>query len=394
MDSRSWTRGGAFVLAGLLGGGAAVGIGAAVDSDDAGATTILSTATTSQSTRFAADDESGKSVQEIYARSGPGVVQVTSTSVAGNDPFFGPQPRESLGSGFVIDKSGRIVTNYHVIDGAQQVEVNFSGDDRVLARVVGSDPSTDLAVLEIDAQARALTPLPLGNSDAVRVGDSVVAIGNPFGLERTVTAGIVSALQRELTAPNGYTIDKVIQTDAPINRGNSGGPLLSAEGEVIGVNSQIENSTGSGGNVGIGFAVPINTVREVVSQILENGRVEHAYLGVRMQEIDENLAQAFRLSVDTGILIVDVVDGSPADEAGLQGGDQQVIVGGTSYVLGGDIVTAADGQSVATPDDLRRLIMEKEPGEAMTLEVHRGDRGESERTVSVTLGRQPAEPSG
>ena len=394
MDSRSWTRGGAFVLAGLLGGGAAVGIGAAVDSDDAGATTILSTATTSQSTRFAADEESGKSVQEIYARSGPGVVQVTSTSVAGNDPFFGPQPRESLGSGFVIDKSGRIVTNYHVIDGAQQVEVNFSGDDRVLARVVGSDPSTDLAVLEIDAQARALTPLPLGNSDAVRVGDSVVAIGNPFGLERTVTAGIVSALQRELTAPNGYTIDKVIQTDAPINRGNSGGPLLSAEGEVIGVNSQIENSTGSGGNVGIGFAVPINTVREVVSQILENGRVEHAYLGVRMQEIDENLAQAFRLSVDTGILIVDVVDGSPADEAGLQGGDQQVIVGGTSYVLGGDIVTAADGQSVATPDDLRRLIMEKEPGEAMTLEVHRGDRGESERTVSVTLGRQPAEPSG
>ncbi|MGH3016214.1 MAG: S1C family serine protease, partial [Gaiellaceae bacterium] len=173
-----------------------------------------------------------------------------------------------------------------------------------------------------------------------------------------------------------------------------GGPLLSAEGEVIGVNSQIENSTNGGGNVGIGFAVPINTVREVVSQILENGRVEHAYLGVRMQEIDENLAQAFRLSVDTGILIVDVVDGSPADEAGLQGGDQQVIVGGTSYVLGGDIVTAADGQSVATPDDLRRLIMEKEPGEAMTLEVHRGDRGESERTVSVTLGRQPAEPSG
>ena len=393
MDSGSWTRGGALVAAGLLGGAAAVGIGAAVDSDDGGTTTVLSTATTSQSTRFAADDESGKSVQQIYAQSGPGVVQVTSTSVVGNDPFFGPQPRASLGSGFVIDKSGRIVTNYHVIDGAQEVEVNFSGDDRVPARVVGSDPSTDLAVLEIDAQARALTPLPLGNSDAVRVGDSVVAIGNPFGLERTVTGGIVSALQREITAPNGYTIDKVIQTDAPINRGNSGGPLLNAEGAVIGVNSQIESSTG-GGNVGIGFAVPINTVKEVVSQILESGRVEHAYLGVRMQEIDENLAQTFRLPVDSGILIVDVVDGSPADKAGLQGGDQPVIVGGKSYMLGGDIVTAADGQSVATPDDLRRLIMEKEPGEAMTLEVHRGDRGESERTVSVTLGRQPAEPSG
>ena len=394
MDSRSWTRGGALVVAGLLGGAAAVGIGAAVDSDEAGGmTTVLSTATASPSARFAVDDESAKSVQEIYVQSGPGVVQVTSTSVVGNDPFFGSQPRQSLGSGFVIDKSGRIVTNFHVIDGAQEVEVNFSGDDRVPARVVGSDPSTDLAVLEIDAQARALTPLPLGNSDAVRVGDSVVAIGNPFGLERTVTAGIVSALQREITAPNGYTIDKVIQTDAPINHGNSGGPLLNPEGAVIGVNSQIEASTG-GGNVGIGFAVPINTVKEVVSQILETGRVEHAYLGVRMQEIDENLAETFRLPVDSGILIVDVVDGSPADKAGLQGGDQQVIVGGTSYVLGGDIVTAADGQSVATPDDLRRLIMEKEPGETMTLEVNRGDRGESERTVSVTLGRQPAEPSG
>ncbi|HWM13615.1 MAG TPA: trypsin-like peptidase domain-containing protein, partial [Gaiellaceae bacterium] len=185
MDSGSWTRGGALFLAALLGGGAAVGIGAAVDADDGDVTTVLSTATATPSTRLAADDESGKSVQEIYAQSGPGVVQVTSTSVDGNDPFFGPQPRRSLGSGFVIDKSGRIVTNYHVIEDAQEVEVNFSGDDRVPARVVGSDPSTDLAVLEIDAQARALTPLPLGNSDAVRVGDSVVAIGNPFGLERT-----------------------------------------------------------------------------------------------------------------------------------------------------------------------------------------------------------------
>ena len=394
MDSGSLTRGAALVLAALLGGGAAVGIGAAVDSDDDGGTTVLTTATAAASSaRLAVGDEYGKSVQEIYTQAGPGVVQVTSTSAAGNDPFFGPQPRKSLGSGFVIDRSGRIVTNYHVIDGAQEIEVNFSGDDRVPAKVVGSDPSTDLAVLEIDAQARALTPLPLGNSDAVRVGDSVVAIGNPFGLERTVTAGIISALQREITAPNGYTIDKVIQTDAPINQGNSGGPLLSARGAVIGVNSQIEGSV-TGGNVGIGFAVPINTVREVVSQIIEDGSVEHAYLGVRMQAIDENLAETFRMSVESGVLIVDVVDGSPADDAGLQGGDQQVIVGGTSYVLGGDIVTGADGESVAGPDDLRTLIMEKKPGDAMTLEIHRGDRGETQRTVSVTLGRQPAEPSG
>ena len=392
LTSRSWSRGAALLFAGLLGGAAAVGIGAAVGSDDDGTTTVLSTVAGNQpaSTRFQTDEEAGKSVQEIYEQAGPGVVQVSSTSVDSSDPFFGPQEASKLGSGFVIDKSGRIVTNYHVIEGAQEVQVNFSGDDRVPARVVGSDPSTDLAVLEIDAQARALTPLPLGNSDAVRVGDAVVAIGNPFGLERTVTAGIVSALQREITAPNGYTIDKVLQTDAPINQGNSGGPLLSAEGEVIGVNSQIESSSG-GGSVGIGFAVPINTVKEVVSQILENGRVEHAYLGVRMQALDERVAETFRLPVDTGVMVVEVIPGSPADEAGLEGGDQQVIVDGTTYVPGGDIITRADGEAVANPDDLRRVIMDKEPGEAMTLEIQ---RGESERTVSVTLGRQPTQPSG
>ncbi|MGH3022864.1 MAG: S1C family serine protease [Gaiellaceae bacterium] len=390
----SWTRGAALFLAALLGGGAAVGIGAAVGAagdDDGGTTTVISTVADGEGApRFQAAAEGGRTVQEIYEQTGPGVVQVVSTSVVSDDPFFGPQSASTQGSGFAVDRAGHIVTNYHVIEGAQKVHVNFSGDDRVPARVVGSDPSTDLAVLKIDAQSRALTPLPLGNSDVVRVGDAVVAIGNPFGLERTVTAGIVSALQREITAPNGYTIDKVIQTDAPINRGNSGGPLLSAEGEVIGVNSQIEASSG-GGNVGIGFAVPINTVKEVVSQILESGKVEHAYLGVSMQAIDETLAETFRLPVDSGVLIVEVVPSSPADEAGLQGGDQQVIVGGRSYVLGGDIVTRADDEEVAGPDDLRRMIMDKTPGDAMTLEIQ---RGESERTVSVTLGRQPAQSGG
>jgi S1-C subfamily serine protease len=392
MRFSSWTRGFALFLAALLGGGVAVGIGAALGAgDDAEATTVVSTVADSDgATRFEAADEGGKTVQEIYEQLGPGVVQVIATSVAASDPFFGSQEASAQGSGFVVDRSGHIVTNYHVIEGAEQVFVNFSGDDRVPARVVGSDPSTDLAVLKIGAQSRALTPLPLGNSDVVRVGDSVVAIGNPFGLERTVTAGIVSALQREITAPNGYTIDKVIQTDAPINRGNSGGPLLNAEGEVIGVNSQIEASTG-GGNVGIGFAVPINTVEEVLSQILESGKVEHAFLGVTMQAVDEQLADTFRLPVDSGVLIVEVVPSSPADDAGLQGGDQQVIVGGTSYVLGGDIVTAADGEDVTDPDDLRRMIMDKNPGDDMTLEIQRDD---SQRTVNVTLGRQPAQSGG
>ena len=385
---------GSLFLAAVVGGGAAVAIGAVLESDDGGGTTtVFSTVASAadSSTRIPADSDDAMSVQEIYRHAGPGVLQVTSTSVDSSDPFFGPQARVSLGSGFVIDKDGYIVTNYHVIESARQIEVNFSGDDRVQATIVGVDPSTDLALLKINAQARALTPLPLGDSDAVRVGDAVVAIGNPFGLERTVTAGIVSALQREITAPNGYTIDKVIQTDAPINQGNSGGPLLNTQGEVIGVNSQIEPGNSGTGNLGIGFAVPSATLREVVSQIRERGKVEHAYLGVITQPIDEVLARTYRLPVERGVIVAEVVPGSPADEAGLKDGDRQVIFGGTSYVLGGDIVTAADGEQVASPDDLRRLIAEKDPGDAMTLDIR---RGESKRTVSVTLGRRPITPSG
>jgi len=385
----SWTRMGSFVFAALLGGGAAVGIGAAIDTEGETQTVVSTVSASPPAAAFDVSETEAKSVQQIYEQAAPGVVQVTSTSVVSGSPFFGPQSATSLGSGFVVDKDGYIVTNYHVIEDASEVEVNFSSDDRVPAKIVGSDPSTDLAVLKIDAQASALTPLPLGNSDAVHVGDAVVAIGNPFGLERSVTAGIVSALQRDITAPNGYTIDKVIQTDAPINRGNSGGPLLNARGEVIGVNSQIESETG--GNVGIGFAVPVNTVKEVVSQIKQTGKVEHAYLGVQMQAIDEQLAETFKLPAEEGVLIVSVVEGSPADEAGLKGGDKEVIVSGASYVLGGDIVTRADEQAVATPDDLRRKIMEKDPGDSITLDIHRGD---SQRTVSVTLGRQPAQPGG
>ena len=385
---------GSLVFAALLGGGAAVGISAALGvggDTDAVVTTVAAAATTTETPPSAlqASETGAKPVQQIYEEAGPGVVQVTTSGVDSSNPFFGPQATSSLGSGFVVDRDGYIVTNYHVIEDAQEIEVNFSGDDRVPATVVGSDPSTDLAVLKIDAQSRALTPLPLGNSDDVHVGDAVVAIGNPFGLERSVTAGIVSALQRDITAPNGYTIDKVIQTDAPINQGNSGGPLLNARGQVIGVNSQISSETG--GNVGIGFAVPVNTVKEVVSQIKESGKVEHAYLGVQMQEITPELAETVNVPLDEGVMIVGVVEGSPADEARLQGGDEQVIVGGRSYVLGGDIVTRADGQPVTSPDDLRSMIMEKSPGDSMTLDIQ---RGQSPRTVIVTLGQQPAQPGG
>ena len=385
----AWARVGTLLIAALLGGGAAVGISAVVDS---GATSTV--VTTIQEAgpapaSFAKSSSSAKSIQQIYETAGPGVVQVTSTSVVAQDPFFGTQEARSLGSGFVIDKAGHILTNYHVVQDARKVEVNFSGDDRVPAKVVGSDPSTDVAVLKIDAQARALTPLPLGNSDVVRVGDAVVAIGNPFGLERTVTAGIVSALQRQIQAPNGFTIDKAIQTDAPINHGNSGGQLLDTRGEVIGINSQIESDTG--GNVGIGFAVPVDTVKEVVSQILRTGKVEHAYMGVEMQAIDQNLYETFRLPVSKGVLITAVRPGSPAARAGLKGGRQQVVVDGVSYALGGDIVTNADGKQITNPDDLRAIVMAKEPGDTVTLQLHRGDET---KTVSVTLGRQPNELSG
>jgi S1-C subfamily serine protease len=335
------------------------------------------------------------SVNEIYRRSAPGVVQVTTTSVQTVEPDqslnpFGLQEQrrqQALGSGFVIDKSGRIVTNFHVVEGAEDVEVSFSNRDSVEARIVGKDPSTDLAVLKVDVDARALTPLQLGNSDRVRVGDSVVAIGNPLGYERSVTAGIVSALHRPLTAPNDFTIDDVIQTDAAINSGNSGGPLIAANGKVIGVNTAIATgNTGARGNIGIGFAVPVNTVRDVASQLIERGRVEHPFLGVVAQPIDKEIADVFNLPVEQGLLVVRVIEGSGADKAGLRAGTTEVVVAGESYLLGGDIIVEIDGKPATTADDLREGVSAKKPGEKIDIEAYRGD---DRRSFEVTLGRQP-----
>ena len=240
-------------------------------------------------------------VNEIYERAAPGVVQIARTS-SSSDVLSGTAP-SALGSGFVVDKAGHIVTNFHVVEDADEIRVSFSNRDTVEAELVASDPSTDLAVLRVDAEAKALTPLPLGDSDDVRVGDPVVAIGNPFGLDRTATAGIVSALQRLITAPNDFAIDHVIQTDAPINHGNSGGPLLNAHGEVIGVNTQIQTGGVSTGNVGIGFAVPSNTVEDVVAQILQTGYVEHAYLGIAGRPVTEDFAETYNLPVERGVLV-------------------------------------------------------------------------------------------
>jgi S1-C subfamily serine protease len=375
----------AVLAAGLLGGGAALAIGSAVW--DGGTTTVVRETDGGADLASAAQFESAENastVGEIYREAGSGVVQITSE--VPTEGFFGERLLEGLGSGLVIDKEGHVVTNYHVVQGAREVYVNFSNDDRLRAEIVGTDPSTDLALLKIDANQRALTPLRLGNSDAVQVGDQVVAIGNPFGLDRTVTAGIVSALHRQIDSPSGFAIDKVIQTDAAINKGNSGGPLFNAEGEVIGVNTQIATGGTSQGNVGIGFAVPVNTVKEVVAELRDDGRVDHPYMGVRMQDITERVAELYNLPED-GVLITTVEPGSPADRAGLRGGDTSVVVDGTSYTIGGDVVLEADGRPVRSADELRAAVREKEPGDRMELEVRRG--GETE-TITVTLGRLPA----
>jgi S1-C subfamily serine protease len=386
---QAWVaRVGALLFAAVLGGGVAVGVDRAVGENSS--TTVIREvgAGTPESTAFGSS--TGKTISNIYTSARRGVVQVVATAVVSETPFFGARESRRLGSGFIIDESGDVVTNYHVVQGASKVEVSFSGNDEMPAKIVGSDPSTDIAVLRIKgAQSRALTPLVLGSSRDVDVGDAVVAIGNPFGLERTVTAGIVSALQRQITAPNGFAIDEVIQTDAAINHGNSGGPLLNADGKVIGINSQIESE--SGGNVGIGFAVPIDTVKEVVSQLLEHGKVEHAYIGIEMATITSELASNVRLPVDSGVLIQRVRSGSPAAEAGLHGGTTQVVVDGVSYLVGGDVITEADGQPVESAEQLRSVVTSKQPGDEVALQIRRDNET---KEVTVELGHQPSTPAG
>jgi S1-C subfamily serine protease len=382
-----WAKVGALVAAALLGGAVAVGIGQTVDGGST--TTVIREVQGGTPEPAAFPSSDGKKISDIYESAKHGVVQVTSTSVVSNN-FFGAQEQQAQGSGFVIDKDGHVVTNYHVVEGAKKVQVSFSDEEKKDATVVGTDPSTDIAVLKIQgAWARSLTPLALGSSSAVKVGDAVVAIGNPFGLERTVTAGIVSALQRRIQAPNGFQIDQAIQTDAAINHGNSGGPLLNANGDVIGVNSQIESE--SGGNVGIGFAIPIDTVKDVAGQLIKDGKVEHAYLGVDIASISSDLAENFRVPVDKGVLVQHVREGSPAADAGLKGGTMQVVLAGTTYWLGGDVITKADGQPLETSDQLASVVTAKQPGDSLDLEVH---RGQETLNVTVELGRQPSTPVG
>jgi len=382
---------GLFAVA-LLGGGVALGGAAALGKLGERTTVIRQEAVPSSSATVAFAQGKRMSINEIYRASALAVVHIETTSRVqqpsdffGN-PFGGTQTQRALGSGFVIDKTGHIVTNYHVIQGAKTIQVSFSDNERFKAKVVGVDPSTDSAVLQVHVKSRALKSLPLGNSDAVRVGDQVIAIGNPFGLDRSVTAGIVSAVQRTISAPNQLSIPHVIQTDAALNHGNSGGPLLNAEGQVIGVNAQIETGGQSQGNVGIGFAIPINTVKDVVAELIKNGKVEHAFLGIEGKTLQANIGRLFHLPVTSGVLVASVRPGTGAAKAGLKAATNQVTVEGETWPAGGDVIVQADGQPMPTIERLVDLIATKNPGDTIGLEVVRGTK---RIHLDVKLGRQP-----
>jgi putative serine protease PepD len=304
----------------------------------------------------------------IYDRSAKGVVEIASSGGSG----IGSQSAQ--GSGFVSDEDGHIVTNQHVVAGASSISVSFWNGVELDAELVGTDPSTDLAVLRVDAPSGLLSPVRLADSSAVDVGDPVLAMGSPFGLEGTITSGIVSALHREMTAPNNFTIIDTIQTDAAINHGNSGGPLLDHQGRVIGVNAQIESE--SGGSDGVGFAIPANTVRSIVRQLISTGEAQHAYLGVKM-------APAV---VDGGVPITEVVPDTPADDAGLRAATGRNLVDGQQVPTGGDVIVEFDGQAVKSPTALQSAVDARRPGDTVSVVVLRnGDK----RTIEVTLGVRP-----
>jgi S1-C subfamily serine protease len=371
-------------LAGVLGGLVVLVIGAvliATDVIDTGDTTTV--VRDGAVTRPASDSTGG--VRDIYRDEGRGVVFISAQGVSssGESPFGVPQEGTATGSGFVVDGEGNIVTNAHVVEGADSVTVRFQEDGKeVDAEVKGVDTSTDVAVLKVDPSDvdGDLVPLPLGDSSKVQVGDPVIAIGNPFGFSRTVTTGIVSGLQREIIAPNGFTIPDVIQTDASINPGNSGGPLLDANGRVIGINSQIATGGNGEGSVGIGFAVPVNTAKELLPDLKAGESIERAYLGVRMQDVTEQLVDELDLSVNYGAIVVEANEGGPADDAGLRGVDPDT-------GSGGDVIVAIDGKRMNGSDDVAAAVAAKRPGDTIEVEYLRGDERE---TKTVELTERPA----
>jgi S1-C subfamily serine protease len=372
------------LLVALLAG---AGLGAAVYAAFAGGGGSSAAPAAVSSVRPAArTSQTALSVSEIYRRDAPGVVEITTaTGSSGSTPYpyGGGGSQTAQGSGFVYDTQGHIVTNEHVVDGADSIKVRFPNGATYTATLVGSDASTDLAVIKVDAPASLLHPLALADSSEVVVGDGAVAIGSPFGLENSVTTGIVSALHRQITAPNNFTITDALQTDAAINHGNSGGPLLDLLGRVIGVTAQIKSD--SGGNEGVGFAIPSNTVRSVVSQLVSSGKVEHAYLGVRIQTVPADAAKT--LGVPAGVALAQVRTGTAAAKAGLKGASGERTVNGVAYPVGGDVIVRVDGRKVTSSEELQSLVDAKSPGDELTVTyVRAGD----ERTVRVKLGTRPS----
>ena len=384
-------------LAALVGAGVVVAALAAAGGLQGDTRTITAIQAAPLQPSNASQTTKGLTPHEIYVRSAPGVAIVTSTIVQKSESPFGlfgggeeTQRRgQATGSGIVINNSGTILTNYHVVENAIKVTVSFEKGKTIDARVVGKDPSNDLAVLHVSPEGTALHPIPLGNSSAVQVGDPVLAIGDPFNQERTLTTGVISALQREITAPNGFAIKNVLQTDAPINPGNSGGPLLDSSGHVIGINSQIETGSSGGGSVGIGFAVPINTAKAEISQLEKGGTLRGAYLGLESITIDGSLS-ALNLPVKAGALVESVQKGTPAEKAGIHGGVASRTEGG-QIAVGGDIIVSIGGKTVNSSQDVANYIHERKPGETISVGLKRpnGSGSWENKTVKVTLGTRP-----
>jgi len=319
----------------------------------------------------------------VYEKVADGVVNVTSTAVQ-QDFFFNAFPTQGSGSGSIIDTKGHILTNYHVVANAQKLEVTLSDGSKWPAKLIGSDPDNDLAVIKIDAPKEKLKVILMGDSKSLRIGQKVLAIGNPFGLQRTLTTGIISSLGRTIRSEAGTLIEDIIQTDAAINPGNSGGPLLNSEGEIVGINSAIISPTG--GNVGIGFAIPVNTAKRVLPELISKGYVTYAFIGATIQSLIPEMAKYLKLKIERGAMISEVVTGGPADKAGLKGGNQRVQVGNMIVLVGGDIVVKADQKEVKTSDELIHYIREKKPGDTILLKVFRKD---SFIDMKVTLGERP-----
>jgi S1-C subfamily serine protease len=316
----------------------------------------------------------------VYSEAAPAVANIVTRTLE-YDVFMDPVPAEGAGSGFVMDTRGYILTNNHVIENAQAIEVTLGDGLRFPAKLVGTDVRDDVALIKIDPGDHKLTALPIGDSSTLQVGQHVLAIGNPFGFQSTLTTGVVSALGRTVQTSDESFIDGAIQTDAAINHGNSGGPLLNSHGEVIGINSAIYSTSGT--TAGIGFAIPINTAKRIASDLITNGRVRQVYLGFQAMALDPGFAQALGLPVEEGLLIEDVDQGGPAAQAGLRGGDRTVIAGMTRIKIGGDVVTAIDGQKIASQLDMAVALDKDHPGDTVTLEIYRANQ---KMNVRMTLG--------